>query len=358
MNTIITIVYKDDSFDSSYSIKTVGNLVKAIAFVLREETDKYLFLKNGKILAGSSWNDELKAFRLDNVIIPHAGSYGGLQYLYTNTGNLYKLDDVVIGDIGEQIFFSEKAIYGFLKEEYKDAVSNYCIVSHYTVYTDSYSYECGHYVDEDEDETCDEIYHNNVSGNSSKCLQTLLQKDGIDIASDDYFNLAEAIRLFAEQTAETKTITKTYKRHGLCHGCINARNTRIKTWYHGLQAFRKTDDGLNGSIQRVIDIMSNKWDICVSSDPIGPIGLMYKGSVDRYYDHDTWSYLDECGNRIPGHENKNSDHDEGILNSTRKAVCIWVKSWYLESLNPADLQELSLFSDELNLKIVTLPARK
>lgn len=352
---IITVIYKDDSFDSSL-IKTFESLTKAIAFVLKNEIDKYLFLKNGEILAGSSSFHELKAFKIEKGIILQLQV--GYCYIYTNTGNLYKLEDG--SDIGEQIFFSEKAIYDFLKEEYKDAVSNYCIVSHYTVYTDSYSYECGHY-DADEDEECGyyEIYHNNKSGNESKCLQELLQEDGIDIVSDDYFNLAEAIRLFAEQKTETDTIiTKIHKRHGLCHGCLNARNTRIKTWYHGLQAFRKTDDGLNGSIQRVIDIMSNKWDICVSSDPIGPIGLMYKGSVDRYYDHDTWSYLDECGNRIPGHENKNSDHDEGILNSTRKAVGIWVKSWYLESLNSADLQELSLFSNELNLKIVTLPARK
>ena len=53
MNTIVTIVYKDDSFDSSYSIKTVGNLAKAMAFVLKNEIEDYVYnivFQNIKIL--------------------------------------------------------------------------------------------------------------------------------------------------------------------------------------------------------------------------------------------------------------------------------------------------------------------
>ena len=369
MNTI-TIIYKNYENDT-FSVKTLKNLGKAIAFVLREEIDRYLFLSDGRIIAGESWNyHDFRMFKVRNGIVLQVG-YNDfdyietIPYLYTNTGNLYKSKgsekwlETLDGAEHIHSFYSKEAIDNFLKEKYKEAINNYYIMSHECIYTDSYLYECGHYIEEDETDY-NEIYYSKLSGNSSKCLQTLLVEDGISAGSEDYFNLAEAIKLFSERKTETEEVSKIHERYGLCFGCLNARNTRIKTWYHGLQAFNKTKDkSVNGSIERVIDIMSNnKWDICVSSDPIGPIGLMYKGNVDRYYDHDTWSYLDENGNRIPGRENENSDHDEGILNSAKKPVSLWVKSWYWETLNSADRSELLQFSDELNLKIVTLPSRK
>lgn len=368
MNTI-TIIYKDYE-NNSFSVKTTKDIEKAIAFVLKGEIDRYLFLENGNVIAGESWNGyDFKMHKVRNGIVLQVG-YNDfdyvetISYLYTNTGNLYKskggekwletLDGV------EQIhsFYSKEAIYDFLKEKYKEAINNYYIMSHECTCTDSYMYECGHYTEEDE-VYYDKIYCSKVSGKSSKCLQVLLEQDGVSAGSEDYFNLTEAIKLFSERKTETEKVSETHKRYGLCFGCLNARNTRIKTWYHGLQAFNRTEDkGINGSIERVVDIMSNKWDICVSSDAIGPIGLTYKGPVDRYYDYDTWSYLDGNGNRIPGRENENSDHDEGILDSAKKPVSLWVKSWYWESLNSADREELSLFLDELNLKMVTLPSRK
>lgn len=368
MNTI-TIIYKSYE-DDTFSVKTLGNMRKAIAFTLREEIDRYLFLENGNVIAGESWNGhDFKMRKVRNGIVLQVG-YNDfdyvetISYLYTNTGNLYKLEgdekylEALDGVKQQYSFYSREAINNFLKEKYKEEISNYRIVTHESVYIDSYLYECGHYTEEEDEVYYDKIYYNQ-SGNSSKCLQTLLIEDGISAGSEDYFSLAEAIKLFSERKTETEVITKTHERYGLCYGCLNAKNTRIKTWYHGLQAFRKTEDkDINSSIERVVDIMSHKWDICVSSDAIGPIGLIYKGPVDRYYDHDTWSYLDGNGNRIPGRENENSDHDEGILNSAKKPVGIWVKSWYLESLNSADREELSTFSDELRLKVVTLPSRK
>ena len=362
MNTI-TIIYKNYE-NNSFSVKTLKNLGESIAFVLREEIDRYLFLSNGKVIAGDSWNgDDFRMYKTRNGVVLRIG-YNDFDYMYTNTGNLYKLEggekylETLDGVKQQYSFYSREVINNFLKEKYKEEISNYRIVTYESVYIDSYLYECGHYTEEDE-VYYDKIYHNKVSGNSSKCLQTLLIEDGISASSEDYFSLAEAIRLFAERKTETEVITKTHERYGSCFGCLNARNTRIKTWYHGLQAFNRTEDkGINGSIERVVDIMSHKWDICVSSDAIGPIGLTYKGPVDRYYDHDTWSYLDGNDNRIPGRENENSDHDEGILNSAKKPVSLWVKSWYWESLNSADRSELLQFSNELNLKVVTLPSRK
>ena len=363
MNTI-TIIYKNYENDT-FSVKTLGNIEKAIAFVLKEEIDRYLFLSNGEVIAGDSWNgDDFRMFKVRNGIVLQVG-YNNFNYLYTNTGNLYKSEggekwfETLDGVEPQYSLYSREAINNFLKEKYKEVINNYHVIIHETLYTDSYLYECGHYTEDDES-YCDEIYHNKVSGNSSKCLQTLLIEDGVSAGSEDYFNLAEAIKLFSERKTETEEVSKTHERYGLCFGCLNARNTRIKTWYHGLQAFNKTKDkSVNGSIERVIDIMSNnKWDICVSSDPIGPIGLMYKGNVDRYYDHDTWSYLDTNGNRIPGRENENSDHDEGILSSAKKPVGIWVKNWYWKEMNLEDKEELLQFSDELNLKIMTLPSRK
>ena len=368
MNTI-TVIYKSYE-NNSFSVKTLKNLGESIAFVLREEIDRYLFLENGNVIAGESWNGhDFKMRKVRNGIVLQVG-YNDfdyvetISYLYTNTGNLYKSEggekwlETLDGIKQQYSFYSKEVINNFLKEKYKEVINNYYIMSHECIYTDSYLYECGHYVDEDEI-YYDKIYYSKTSGNSSKCLSVLLEQDGISAGSEDYFNIAEAIRLFAERKTETKEVSQTHKRYGLCFGCINAKNTRIKTWYHGLQAFNRTEDkGINGSIERVVDIMSHKWDICVSSDAIGPIGLIYKGHVDRYYDHDTWSYLDDNGNRIPGMENENSDHDEGILSSAKKPVGLWVKSWYWETLNSADREELSLFSDELNLKIVTLPSRK
>lgn len=368
MNTI-TIIYKNYENDT-FSVKTLGNIEKAIAFTLREEIDRYLFLENGNVIAGESWNDhDFRMLKVRNGVVLQVG-YNDLDYmktihyLYTNTGNLYKLEggekylETLDGVKQQYSFYSREAINNFLKEKYKETISNYYIVTYESIYTDSYLYECGHYVDEDDETDYDEIYYSK-SGKSSKCLSILLEQDGVRAGSEDYFNLGEAIRLFAERKTETKEVSQTHKRYGLCYGCINAKNTRIKTWYHGLQAFNRTEDkDINCSIERVVDIMSHKWDICVSSDAIGPIGLIYKGHVDRYYDHDTWSYLDDNGNRIPGMENENSDHDEGILSSAKKPVGLWVKSWYWETLNSADREELSLFSDELNLKIVTLPSRK
>ena len=367
MNTI-TIIYKNYE-NNSFSVKTLENLGKAIAFTLRCDIDRYLFLSDGKVIAGESWNgDDFQMLKVRNGIVLQVG-YNDFDYkkttnyLYTNTGNLYKSEggekwlEALDGVEQQHSFYSKEVIYNFLKDKYKEVISNYRIVTYESAYIDSYLYECGHYTEEDE-VYYDKIYYNQ-SGNSSKCLQTLLIEDGISAGSEDYFSLAEAIKLFSERKTETEVITKTHERYGSCFGCLNARNTRIKTWYHGLQAFNRTEDkGINGSIERVVDIMSHKWDICVSSDAIGPIGLTYKGTVDRYYDHDTWSYLDGNSNRIPGRENENSDHDEGILNSAKKPVSLWVKSWYWESLNSADRSELLQFSDELNLKVVTLPSRK
>ena len=255
----ITVIYKNYE-NNSFSVKTLENLGKAIAFVLKEEIDRYLFLSDGEVIAGDSWNgDDFRMFKVRNGIVLQVG-YNNFNYLYTNTGNLYKSKGsekwLETLDGAEQIhsFYSKEAIYDFLKEKYKEAINNYYIMSHECTCTDSYMYECGHYTEEDE-VYYDKIYYNQ-SGNSSKCLQTLLIEDGISAGSEDYFNLAEAIKLFSERKTETEEVSKTHERYGLCFGCLNAKNTRIKTWYHGLQAFNKTKDkSVNGSIERVIDIL-------------------------------------------------------------------------------------------------------
>ena len=94
MNTI-TIIYKNYENDT-FSVKTLKNLGKAIAFVLREEIDRYLFLSDGRIIAGESWNyHDFRMFKVRNGIVLQVG-YNDfdyietIPYLYTNTGNLYK----------------------------------------------------------------------------------------------------------------------------------------------------------------------------------------------------------------------------------------------------------------------------
>ena len=160
MNTI-TIIYKNYE-NNSFSVKTLENLGKAIAFTLRCDIDRYLFLSDGKVIAGESWNGaDLQMFKTEIGLSVRVG-YNDFDYkkttnyLYTNTGNLYKSEggekwlEALDGVEQQHSFYSKEVIYNFLKDKYKEVISNYRIVTYESVYIDSYLYESSHYTEEDE----------------------------------------------------------------------------------------------------------------------------------------------------------------------------------------------------------------
>ena len=147
MNTI-TIIYKNYENDT-FNVKTLGNIGKALAFTLRCDIDRYLFLSDGKVIAGESWNDhDFRMFKVGNGVVLQVG-YNDfdyietIQYLYTNTGNLYKLEggekwlEALDGVEQQHSFYSKEVIYNFLKDKYKEVISNYRIVTYESVYIDS-----------------------------------------------------------------------------------------------------------------------------------------------------------------------------------------------------------------------------
>jgi hypothetical protein len=110
-------------------------------------------------------------------------------------------------------------------------------------------------------------------------------------------------------------------------------------FFHGTMAYNHCT--LEESIQRAIDVMDNpSWQICCSTRPLGPWGIMTKGNVLAVSNIDLCSQIDEHGRRYydAGHwraesmvyspkdiDNTKWHHNEIVMNN-HKLTSLWVSN--------------------------------